>query len=140
MAKGPVQYVIIGFEGTEFRGEALKELVAATEKGIIRIIDIVVVKKDLDGRLTYVEITDADPSTAALEPIMTYVSGMFAQDDIDSVASVLLPGTSAGLLLVEHVWAAGFVDAIVNMNGVLIDSGFVPRDTLEVAEQSAANS
>jgi hypothetical protein len=57
---GPVSYLIVEFPGTKMTGDGLQELVNLTDQGLIRILDLVFVKRELDGTVEAIEITDLD--------------------------------------------------------------------------------
>jgi hypothetical protein len=48
---GPIDYVVLGFKGNKFDGSIIKELTDATSKSIIRVIDMVLIIKEKDGRI-----------------------------------------------------------------------------------------
>ena len=52
MTLGPLEYLVVGFEGNRFTGQILAELRAAQDKGIIRVIDLYAIKKDEQGNVT----------------------------------------------------------------------------------------
>jgi Family of unknown function (DUF6325) len=58
MAIGPVQMLVVGFEGPEFKGEILEELTRLKDADTIRLIDLVVVKKDDDGTIETLHTSD----------------------------------------------------------------------------------
>src|SRR5437763_16968957 len=58
MTLGPLEYLVVGFEGNRFTGQILSELRAAREKGIIRVVDLFVLKKDENGNVTSMELSD----------------------------------------------------------------------------------
>ena len=60
------------------------------------------------------------------------------QPDIELVAEALDPGTSAALLVWENSWATRFIDAVRNVNGIVIDHQRIPSDIVEAAMLAAA--
>src|SRR5215210_5776763 len=60
MAIGPVQMLVVGFEGPEFKGEILEELTRLKDADIIRLIDRIVVKKDDEGNIETLHKSDLD--------------------------------------------------------------------------------
>ena len=77
MTLGPLEYLVVGFEGNRFTGQILSELRAARDKGIIRIIDLLLIMKDENGDITAMEMSDLSSEEA--EQFGTRVSG--ASDD-----------------------------------------------------------
>ena len=148
MTLGPLEYLVVGFEGNRFTGEILAELRAATEKGIIRVIDLALIKKDEEGNVTSLELSDLSSEQAAeLGPIAGDILGLFAPEDIEKVASDLPNNSAAGLLLFEHTWAIGLKEAIKRAGGIAMAGGFVAPEVLqelekdiEAAKQSSGQS
>jgi uncharacterized membrane protein len=127
-----VELLVVRFPGSRFTGEivpALKELV---EKDLIRVIDLVLVRKDASGRMTKLEIGDLDTDDyAALDPLIAEVDGFISDDDVERLADLVGPGSSAGLMLFENVWATRFRDAVVNAGGELVLNERIPRSVIE---------
>ena len=124
---GPIDYVVVEFPGSRMTGEGLPLLVDLVDSGTIRILDLVFVTRSMDGVVSAVEIADLDGDgdldLAVFEGVS---SGLLGQDDIDDVTSVIEPGSSAGLLVYENVWAAPFAAAIRRGGGQLVASGRIP--------------
>jgi len=136
MTLGPLEYLIVGFEGNRFTGQILSELRAAREKGIIRIVDLCVIKKDDQGNVTGLELSDLSGEEAVeLGPLAGDALRLFAQEDIDQAAANIPNNSAAGLLLIEQTWAIGLRDAIKNAGGVPVAGGLVSPDALQELEE-----
>jgi uncharacterized membrane protein len=136
MVMGPLEYLVVGFEGYRFTGQILAELRAAQEKGIIRVVDLCVIKKDEQGNVTTQELSDLSGEEASeLSPLAGNLMGLLADEDIQQVAEDIPNKSAAGLLLFEHTWAIGLREAIKNAGAVAITGGFVSPDTLQELEQ-----
>ncbi len=136
MTLGPLEYLVVGFEGNRFTGKILAELRTAQEKGIIRVIDLAVIRKDEQGNIATLALSDLSPEVAAeLGPIGSDFLGLFAPEDIEQVAADLPANSAAGLLLFEHTWAIGLKNAVKDAGGVAIAGGFVAPDVLEELEK-----
>src|SRR6266576_7222266 len=136
MTLGPLEYLVVGFEGNRFTGQILAELHAAQDKGIIRVIDLFAIKKDEQGNVTALELSDLSTEEATeLGPLAGDLMGLFAQEDIDQVAADIPNYSAAGLLLFEHTWAIGLKEAIKNAGAVAVTGGFVSREALEELEK-----
>jgi len=122
---GPVTYLEIEFPGNQFKGEILPTLRELVDAGTIRIIDLVIVKKDENGAIETSEINDLDPHlAAAFTGLKAEVSGLLSYDDIATLGGALDNNSWAGILLFENLWATRFTDAVANANGrwVLMES------------------
>jgi hypothetical protein len=136
MTLGPLEYLVVGFEGNRFTGQILAELRAAQDKGIIRVIDLFALKKDEQGKVTELALSDVSPELVTeLGPLASDLMGLFAQEDLEQVAADIPNNSAAGLLLFEHTWAIGLKEAIKNAGGVAITGGFIAPDVLQELEQ-----
>jgi hypothetical protein len=124
---GPIDYLVVEFPGSRMTGEGLPLLVDLVDRGIIRILDLVFVKKELDGSVRGVAIADLDKDGQLdLAVFEGASSGLLDQGDLDEAGGVLQPGSSAGLLVYENRWAAPFAKALRRGGGQLVASGRIP--------------
>jgi Family of unknown function (DUF6325) len=124
---GPIDYLVVEFPGSRMTGEGLPLLVDLVERGIIRILDLLFVKKELDGSVAGVAIADLDKDGKLdLAVFEGASSGLLGKDDIDEAGGVLEPGSSAGILIYENRWAAPFAAALRRGGGQLVASGRIP--------------
>jgi hypothetical protein len=108
-------------------GEGLPLLVDLVDRGIIRILDLVFVKKELDGPIKGMTIADLDADGQLdLAVFEGASSGLIDQGDLDEASGVLEPGSSAGLLVYENRWAAPFARALRNGGAQVVASGRIP--------------
>ena len=135
---GPIDYVVVEFPGSKMTGEGFPLLVDLVDRGIIRIIDLAFFTKELDGSVKGIAISDFDGDgeldLAAFEGAS---SGLLGEDDIEEAGSVLEPGSSAGLLVYENVWAGPFAAALRRGGGQLVASGRIPVQALLAALDAA---
>ena len=140
MTLGPLEYIVIGFEGNKFDGSIAREIEKVVEQKIIRLVDVVFVGKDAAGDVLVVEI-DAkdDPRFASFAPLLADRMGLFTPEDLATIASLLPPDTAGVALLFEHRWAESIKDAMQAAGGFLVTRTVVPPEVLEevVAELEA---
>jgi hypothetical protein len=164
---GPVQLLAFGFDSLDgFRGDILDRLEEVAPINAIRILDALFVAKEDNGDLIALEVGDLGqeegdeflgmiigellgfsfegegPGTPPAEITEASAIGV-GVDDIRRIARDLEPGTAAGMLLVEHHWAAGLRDAIYEAGGTPILQGFLTLEGLamvgaELAATAAA--
>ena len=104
------------------------------DKGVIRIIDLVFVRKDEQGNVNVMELADLQKDAAdAFAPLAREASTLFAEEDIGKVSEVMEMNSSVALLLFEHVWATRFRNAVLNANGRLIAGERIPREVVDAA-------
>jgi uncharacterized membrane protein len=138
-----MSYLAFEFEGNKFKGDILPDLMAMVEKGIIRILDLVVVLKDKDGKVSSRELIEMDPADIViLNPLKSHIKGLFSVEDIEAIGGAVRPNTTAALLLIEHLWAAKFFKDVKAANGRLVDNQFVPailvQEALDEVQSEAA--
>lgn len=136
-ALGPVEYLIVGFEGNHFRGEILPALDELIDSGLIRVIDLAVVSKDGEGNVTILESNELDAEVAnALIKIEGELNGLLSEEDLMMVAEELDYNTTAAAMLFENVWASRFAQAIRNANGEVLLNVRIPNDVIEDSRQA----
>lgn len=135
---GPIDYLVVEFPGSRMTGEGLPLLVDLVDRGIIRILDLVFVKKELDGSVNGVAIADLDQDGKLdLAVFEGASSGLIDQDDFEDAGGVLEPGSSAGILVYENVWAAPFAAALRRGGAQLVASGRIPVQALLASLEAA---
>lgn len=127
---GPIDFVIVGFEGNKFDGSILKALGEALDKGVIGLVALAFISKDESGVVTVLDVNNVDDAYL-VDFVQKYPSSnadTIDQDDIDEMADLLENNTAAGMLVVEHLWAKPLKQAIINANGVLLADGRIHPD------------
>ena len=131
-AVGPIDYLALELPAARMKGEGFAALVDLVDRGIIRILDLRVVKREADGTFTAMAITDLDhDGTLDLAIFEGIESGMLDDDDLRQAAELIEPGKVVALLLYENTWAAPFVAAMRRAGAELIASGRIPADEVE---------
>jgi len=130
----PVDYVVIEFEDFEPTGQGLTILVDLVERGIIRILDFEVIKSNEDGSVVGLRAEDVSQSgVESLDVFIGASTGILAQDDFDTVGSILRPGALGVAILYENTWARPFVQHVLDNGGEVIASGRVTVEELAAA-------
>ena len=124
---GPVDYVVVEFPAgaSNFTGEMAAELVALVDSGTIRLIDLVILTKNEDGTVDAVELSDLD-DLGELQALEAQLADLLAEEDIEHLAAAMEPGSTAGVLIWENLWAAPFASAARRSGGQLIATGRIP--------------
>ena len=132
MSMGPLQYLVIGFEGNRFTGEILPELAALRDQGIIRVADLLFLQKDDVGDVTAREVSDLSGADAqALGPVAGDLLGLLTDEDLLTASASIPTNSSAAILLLEHTWASRLKEKILRANGVLLDERLIPVEAVE---------
>lgn len=131
MINGPVEFLAISFAGNDFRGEIIPAMRDLVDQGIVRIVDLVFIRKDEDGHVTLTELEDLDDAVGDdFDPLVDRVTGLVAEEDVNLFATAMADDSSAAVVLLEYLWAIPLRDAIMRANGKLVANGHVPRDAV----------
>ena len=131
---GPVDYLIIEFHRFRMTGEGLAELVALVDHGIIRVLDLVFLRKDEDGKVGILAVADLDgDGTLDLAVFEGASSGLLGDDDLSEAAKALEPGSAGGVLVYENLWAAPLAGALRRNGAQLVGGGRIPVQALLAA-------
>ena len=110
---------------SSFTGEMATELLALVDAGTIRLIDALILTKDDDGTVDATELSDV-AELGELQRIESELAELLAADDVAHLAAAMDPGTTAGVLIWENLWAAPFAAAARRSGGQLIANGRIP--------------
>ena len=144
---GPVQILAVGFrEGARFEGRIAEQIDQLEQSNTIRVLDFVFLHRDestkalvrmdydgpdRDGRVTMLFEGDPEPANGDGDPAEGPSAAFrLSADDIREVADALDPGTSAGFIIFEHVWARGLKQAIAETDGVPFAEGFLTPEAV----------
>jgi hypothetical protein len=137
---GPVDYVVVEFPAGEsnFDGEMAKELLALSDAGTIRVIDILILTKDADGSIEAMELSDIE-NLGPLQQLEAELAELLAEEDVAHLAAAMDPGSTAGVLIWENLWAAPFASAARRAGGQLIADGRIPIQAILASIQADDN-
>jgi hypothetical protein len=131
---GPIDYLIVEFPGSRLTGRGFPMLVDLVERGIIRIIDLLFVKKEMDGSVVGLAIADLDhDGTLDLAVFQGASSGLLGRTEMDEAGTALEPGSSAAILVYENVWAAPFATELRRSGAELVAAGRIPASEVAAA-------
>jgi Family of unknown function (DUF6325) len=124
---GPVDYVVVEFPAgaSNFTGEMAEELVRLVNSGTIRLIDVLILTKNEDGTVDAMELSDIE-ELGELEALEAQLAELLAEEDVERLAAAMDPGSTAGVLIWENLWAAPFAAAARRSGGQLIATGRIP--------------
>src|SRR5262249_3411698 len=156
MTLGPIQFVVIGLDNDKQRGQVARELQAVSEKGIIRVLDLLAIRKESDGsfmslgtsdlstdeRITYGAVVGGLLGMGAAgqvgaevgaelgaETFATHTFGL-SNKEIQQIAADVPVGKTALMVLYEHQWAVRLKEALQSAGGVLLAQGMVQPESL----------
>jgi hypothetical protein len=138
---GPVDYLIVEFPAgaSNFTGEMATELLSLVDRGIIRVIDVLILTKSEDGAVDAMELSDIG-ELGELETLEAELAELLAEDDVEHLAAAMEPGSTAGVLVWENLWAAPFASAARRSGGQLIANGRIPIQAIIASIEADAAS
>ena len=110
---------------SNFTGEMAAELISLVESGTIRVIDAIILHKSEDGEIEASELSDVG-ELGELQALEAELAELLAEEDVVHLAAAMEPGSTAGVLIWENLWAAPFASAARRSGGQLIANGRIP--------------
>ena len=133
---GPVDYVVIEFpaDKANFSGEMAAELTALVDRKLVRVLDLVIMSKNLDGAVAVDEVHEVDESNLGqLRALEADLAMLLAEEDLEEIGKILEPGNLAAVLVYENSWAGPFASAVRRSGGQLIADGRIHTQALLAA-------
>jgi len=133
---GPVDYLVVEFpaDKANFSGEMAAELSALVNRGLVRVLDLLILKKNDDGSVEGFESHDfGDDELGELRALEDELALLLAEEDVESIGAAMEPGSVAAVLVYENVWAAPFGAAVRRSGGELVANGRIPIQALAAA-------
>ena len=128
---GPVDYIVVEFPGNKFNGDIAPALGDLVDRDLVRVLDLVFVTKEADGRIEGFELEDIDEGIAGeIEKLEIDIAHVLSEDDVVSLAGATRARQLAALLVWENRWAAPFASAVRHSGGQLVASGRIPVQAL----------
>lgn len=131
---GPVDWIVVEFPGSHFKGEIAPALNDLVSRGIVRVLDLLLIRKQEDESLDFFELSDLDESEiGSLRAYETALATLLSEEDVEAVAAAVEPGSTAALLVWENSWAAPFASAVRRAGGQLAATGRIPVQAILAA-------
>jgi uncharacterized membrane protein len=148
---GPVQVLVVGFDRPAFSGEVMAEFTRLREAGVVRLVDLLLVRRTEDGAIDTLDVADGE--AAGLGRLAATLLGDSGSDDAGvqgpepdadpddvplwSLADAVPPGSTAAVALIEHVWAEPLMAAIRRAGGTPLDETWLASPDLAALERAA---
>lgn len=130
-AVGPIDFFALGFPGSRLRGRPLAALLDLVDAGVIRILDLRVVRRDTRGHADVVTLSDLqDDLSIDLRVFDGVESGLIDDDDLRHTAELVAPGDAAALVVYENAWAGPFMSALRSSGAAELACGRIPAATV----------
>lgn len=140
---GPVDYLVVEFpaDKANFSGEMAKELESLVDRELVRVLDLMFLRKDADGSVDIDELRDVDESNVGgLRALEADLAMLLAEEDLVAIGDALAPGTIAAVLVYENSWAGPFASSIRRSGGQLVSNGRIPTQALLAAIEAEDES
>ena len=121
---GPIDYLAVEWPGGHVTGEGFELLLDLVNRGIVRVLDLEFIAKAADGSVRKVALGDVEHGGDV--NVTTWdaaSSGLLDQSDVDEVAAVIEPGSLAGILVYENLWAVPLMTALDRSTARMVGSG-----------------
>ena len=137
---GPIDFVVVEFPANQsnFTGEMVEELLRLVEAGLIRVVDVLILVKDAGGVVDALELSDVD-DLGPLAALEAELAELLAEEDVGNLAAAMDPGSTAGVLIWENLWAAPFASAARRSGGQLIADGRIPIQAIIASIEAATD-
>lgn len=133
---GPVDYLVVEFPEAkaDFSGAMAEELMSLVDRELVRVLDLVLLRKEPDGSVAVDELRDVDAShVGQLGALEAELAMLLAAEDVEQIGMVLEPGSVAAVLVYENRWAGPFASAVRRSGGQLVANGRIPTQALLAA-------
>jgi len=129
---GPVDYLVVLFPGNKFSGKIAPELEKLQRNGIIRIIDLVFILKDKNGRAIFTEARNLGGEEGeAFKSFTNNLGEWLSEDDIEDIEALIPKNSAAAALLFENTWAVNFKKSLLDADAKLITQARIPGEQVE---------
>jgi len=132
---GPIDYIAVSFKGNNFDGSVLDALSKAVDSGVIRVVDLVFIIKDEDGSVLMADIEDQHEELKEVAKALGIKGDMplLTESDVQKFEKQMPKDTSAGILVIEQLWAKDLKAALIKAGAELIDEGRIHPQKVEEA-------
>ena len=138
---GPVDWIVVEFPGNDFgKGQIAPIVSDYIDQGLVRILDVLFMRKSQDGTVEPFEVTDlGDGEVGDFRAFEAGLAMVLSEQDVLALAETMEPDTSAVLLVYENTWAGPLGSAIRHAGGQLVASGRIPTQALIAAIEADEN-
>ena len=136
---GPVDWLVLEFPGKQPTGQIAPYLKDLVDRGLVRVLDLMVLQKETDGTLIVSELSDLDPSELGeIRTTEADLAMVLSEQDVLDLAETIEPGSTAAVLVWENLWAAPFGSAVRKAGGQLVATGRIPTQAVIAAIEADA--
>ena len=140
---GPVDYLVVEFPAAKanFSGEMATQLGSLVDRELIRVLDLLLLRKGVDGSVEVAELSElAAADVGELLALEANLAMLLAEEDVEAIGAALEPGSVAAVLVYENSWAGPFASSVRRSGGQLVASGRIPTQALLAAVEADAQT
>ncbi|MFJ8826687.1 DUF6325 family protein [Streptomyces sp. NPDC102467] len=132
---GPVDVAVVAFQGSRFDGNIVPALQELQQNGTVHVLDLTFVRKDADGSVVIVELSDTSDTEVAdaFQHVTDVQFDLLSDADLRAVTDDLTPGSSAMIVVWENTWAAQLSAALRRSKGEIMMLERIPRKAVLAA-------
>jgi Family of unknown function (DUF6325) len=136
-AYGPVEIFLIGFDGDRPGPKVVEAMLDLIQAHTVQLLDLLFVSRSDDGDLTVMEFEEVADEWG-LEGLVVTELGLAAEGDVDDMAGAIAPGTSAALLVIEHLWVRQFAETLYRAGGTVLLTERIPAPVVNQVVAAAS--
>jgi hypothetical protein len=134
MTYGPVDFLALEFKGNQFTSEIMPVVLELIKNKIVRVIDLIIIRKEADGKHQAFELKQMDAEVVRIfNPLEAEISGIIQVEDIEMIADKMENNTTNVVLLFENLWAVRFREAVLKANGRPMMFERIPFEVIDEA-------
>lgn len=131
MEIAPLEYIVIGLQDGRFESDILPELNAIQQNGHIRIVDLLFIGKDAEGKVTIQEVSELrEEEQQVYADLAEGLAGLLTTQDIEHLAKKMPLESLAVVVVLEHIWTLELAQAVQRAGGTLFAGGMVTPEAL----------
>lgn len=132
---GPVDYFVVLFPENRLTGKIAPEIRKLVDSGIVRVIDLLIIRKDEGGGVESFEVSEiGGEAEEAFQAFAPRAKGWLSQEDVEAIGEEMPSNTVAAAMLFENLWAVGVKKAMLDSGGELIEQGRIPPELIDRAQ------
>jgi len=133
MTRGPMELIMIEFPDAVPGERLAPELRRLLDAGVIRVVDLAFIERTSDGDVSTFELSEreGEPAYEALDIIPETIDGLISEADLAALAENVDAGSTAAVILFEHMWANRLRDMVAAADGTVVYGERIPEAVAE---------
>ena len=124
---GAIDWLLIEAPDRTINGELVPPLLDLVNRRLIRILDVLILRKRTDDDFDMLTTADLDEAQVGeLGELAGASSGLLSPDDAKTAVSTMQPNHLGMLVVYENLWSLPFAIAVRHAGGQLVAQGHIP--------------